>query len=168
MSFITKLFSGGAGNIVESIGNALDNVITTKEEKMTLENEIKKAEMQYNLELKKLNIAEEELFLKDVQSARTREVDIQSNQHASTLGKNISSYLAIAATVLCFAMFFTLIFNYDVFSKAENQGIKDVIIYILGVLSALLTQVYSYYFGSSSGSADKTKTIAQALENRNS
>ena len=166
MSFITKLFSGGAGNIVESIGNALDNLVTTKEEKMTLENEIKKAEMQYNLELKKLNIAEEELFLKDVQSARTREVDIQSNQNASTLGKNISSYLAIAATVLCFAMFFTLIIKNDILSDPKNAALKDIVIYILGVLSALLTQVYSYYFGSSSGSADKTRTIAQAFENR--
>jgi hypothetical protein len=40
--------------------------------------------------------------------------------------------------------------------KAES---KDVIIYILGALSAILGQVYSYYFGSSQGSADKQKTI---------
>jgi hypothetical protein len=44
---------------------------------------------------------------------------------------------------------------------------KQILTYILGVLSALLSQVYSYYFGSSTGSADKSKTLAQALEAKN-
>jgi hypothetical protein len=35
----------------------------------------------------------------------------------------------------------------------------DVVIYILGVLSAIVTQIFSYYFGSSMGSADKNKII---------
>ncbi len=31
-NFITKLLSGGAKEIVDSVGNVLDNVITNKEE----------------------------------------------------------------------------------------------------------------------------------------
>jgi hypothetical protein len=31
---------------------------------------------------------------------------------------------------------------------------------LLGVLSTILTQVFSFYFGSSQGSVDKNKTIA--------
>jgi hypothetical protein len=36
---------------------------------------------------------------------------------------------------------------------------KDIVIYILGALTTVATQVVSYFFGSSVGSADKSKTI---------
>jgi hypothetical protein len=37
---------------------------------------------------------------------------------------------------------------------------KDILIYILGVLSAAVTQILSYYFGSSQGSKDKSELMA--------
>jgi len=51
MSFLTDLFSGGAGSIVDSVGKVLDNVITTKEEKMQQENELRKSEIQFQLDM---------------------------------------------------------------------------------------------------------------------
>lgn len=163
MSFISDLFSGGASQLVDSVGKVLDNVVTTKEEKMTLENEMKKAEMQYQLDAKKLDIEEKEIYTKDTQDARGREKDIQSSANATKLGKNVSSYLAIGATVLCFGLFYILVFT-NIADQSDQK--KDVIIYVLGVLSALLTQIYSYYFGSSAGSSDKSKTISQALDKK--
>ena len=53
MSFLTKIFSSGAGNLAESVGNTLNNLITSKDEVMQQQNEFKKAEMQYQLELQK-------------------------------------------------------------------------------------------------------------------
>jgi hypothetical protein len=47
--------------------------------------------------------------------------------------------------------------------KAMNDTQKDIIIYILGVLSAAITQVLGYYFGSSKGSDDKSKSISEIL-----
>ena len=44
--------------------------------------------------------------------------------------------------------------------NAQKTSQKEIILYILGVLSALLTQIYSYYFGSSRGSSRKDETIA--------
>jgi hypothetical protein len=41
---------------------------------------------------------------------------------------------------------------------------KDILIYVLGVLSAVSTQVASYYFGSSSGSKEKTDALKEALK----
>lgn len=38
---------------------------------------------------------------------------------------------------------------------------KDFILYILGVLSAALTTVFGYYFGSSKGSAEKSAALTQ-------
>jgi hypothetical protein len=48
-----------------------------------------------------------------------------------------------------------LIFQPDVASEKA----KDIIIYVLGVLSAIITQVFSFYFGSSQGSVDKSRAI---------
>ena len=41
---------------------------------------------------------------------------------------------------------------------------KDIIIYVLGVLSAICTQVVSYYFGSSQGSAQKQTQIDKLMK----
>lgn len=155
MSFITDLFSGGAGSIVDSVGKVLDNVITTKEEKMQQENELRKSEIQFQLDMKKLTNEEQKMLLDDLGNARQRETQIQTSENATKLGKNVASFLALGTVVITLGLFYVLIF-YEI---AEAK--KDIVLYILGVLSATLTQIYSYYFGSSAGSAAKSHTLAQ-------
>lgn len=162
MSFITDLFSGGASTLIDSVGKVLDNVITTKEEKMTIDNEIVKAEMQYNLDMKKLNLEEQQAILGDMSNARGREVQMMSIEGNTKLNKNLMPMMALGTIVIVLALFYVLVFTPSVI-KTES---KDVIIYILGVLSAVLTQIYSYYFGSSVGSADKQKTINSFNKNQ--
>ena len=155
MSFITDLFSGGASTIVDSVGKVLDSVITTKEEKMTLTNEIAKAEMQFQVDMQKLSNEERQMFIQDTGNARERETAIQTNPNSTKLGKNVASFLALGTVVLTLLLFYVLIFSKSPI-VAEK---KDIILYILGVLSATLTQIYSYYFGSSAGSSAKSQTI---------
>ena len=55
MGLLDKLLSGGASKLVESVGGVLDNVITTKDEKLEAKRKLKElilsheAEMQKNL-----------------------------------------------------------------------------------------------------------------------
>ena len=155
MSFLTDLFSGGAGKLVDSVGNVLDKVVTTKGEIMQQELEMKKAELQYQLDTKRLGVEEQKNVLQDIDSARQRSSSVETNVNASSLSKNIGSYLAITTTLLTFVLFYIVIFRNETI-KAE---VKDVVIYVLGVLSTILTQVFSFYFGSSQGSVDKSKII---------
>jgi len=155
MGFLNNLFSEGASTLVGAVGKVLDNVITTKEEKQTLDNEIVKAEMQYNLDMKKLSNEEQAMIIGDIGNARNREIQVQASETATKLSKNVSPYLALGTTVLTFSLFFILIFKSEIIPDDK----KDIILYILGVLSASLTQIYSYYFGSSAGSAEKSKAI---------
>lgn len=155
MSFLSNLFSSGASTLVDSVGKVLDNVVTTKEEKMSLDNEIRKSEMQFQLDMKKLSNEEQQMILGDISSARQREVQIQ-NSPTTRLNKNLMPFMALGTIILVLALFYVLIFSPQVI-KSDS---KDVIMYILGVLSAVLTQIYSYYFGSSAGSAEKSKTLA--------
>ncbi|MGB4415639.1 MAG: hypothetical protein WBI53_12260 [Paludibacter sp.] len=156
MSFLSDLFSGSAGKLVDSVGNTLDNLITSKEEVQQQEYELKKAEMQFQLEQQKLGVEQQKNILADIDSARKRSAEVETNANAGFLSKNTTAFLAIGSTVLTFALFYIIIFRNDTI-KAE---VKDVVLYVLGVLSAILTQVFSFYFGSSQGSADKNKTIA--------
>lgn len=155
MGFLTDLFSGGAGKLVDSVGKVLDNVITTKEEKGQLNNEIRKAEIDYQLEVQKLSVEEKRMVIEDVGNARSREVEIAKSESATKLSKNTLPLMALGTILLSFILFYVLVFSPNLIPPDS----KDIVIYILGVLSGLLAQVFSYYFGSSAGSAEKQKTI---------
>ena len=155
MGFLSDLFSSGASTLVDSVGKVLDGVITTKEEKQQLDIELIKSEQQFQLEIKRLGNEEKSLILGDLSSARTREVQLNESVNTTRLNKNLMPYIAIGTIVIVFALFFVLIFTPDSVKDA-----KEIIMYILGILSAVLTQIYSYYFGSSAGSVTKDRTIA--------
>lgn len=99
MSIFTKIFSGEGTNIINSVGNVLDNLITTKAEKQELQNEEFKAERDYILEQKRLGIKETELYLSDAQSARSHETSRDNNQNSSWLSKNIHEIIALLFTI---------------------------------------------------------------------
>lgn len=53
MSFLTKIFSGGAADLVKGVGGVLDNLTTTKEEKLEAERKIKELIANYEIEMEK-------------------------------------------------------------------------------------------------------------------
>ena len=53
MSVLNKLFSGGASKLVESVGGVLDNVITTKDEKLEAKRLLKKVILSHEAEMEK-------------------------------------------------------------------------------------------------------------------
>lgn len=94
---------------------------------------------------------DENIFTKEVEdrkSARDREAQITTSADAPLLNKIVLPVLAIGVMVLSFVLFYIVAFDGDIVTTRN----KDVIIYILGVLSAIDTQIVQYYFGSSSGS----------------
>jgi hypothetical protein len=57
MSVLTKIFSSGAGELVKSVGGVIDNLTTSKEEKLEAERKIKELVSSYEVEMEK-NITE--------------------------------------------------------------------------------------------------------------
>ena len=53
MSILTKIFSGGAADLVKGVGEVLDNVTTSKEEKLEAERKIKELIANYEVEMEK-------------------------------------------------------------------------------------------------------------------
>ena len=57
MSILTKIFSSGAGELVKSVGGVIDNLTTSKEEKLEAERKVKELVSSYEIEMER-NITE--------------------------------------------------------------------------------------------------------------
>ena len=93
--------------------------------------------------------------LADTQGARQREIDIANSDKAPLLNKVVTPVLAIGVLLLTFVLFATVMFG----GSPVDPSRKDLLVYVLGALSTIATQVVAYYFGSSVGSKDKDAAI---------
>jgi hypothetical protein len=116
--------------------------------------------LRLRIEENKLDLAELELRLKDTDSAREREVAIATSDKAPLLNKIVTPVLALSILLLTFVLFGVVMFD----NSPVETSRKDILIYVLGVLSAIATQIVSYYFGSSAGSKEKTEQLKEALK----
>ena len=116
--------------------------------------------LKLRLEEDRLDLAELEMLLKGTNDARQREVQIANSDKAPLLNKIVTPVLALSILLLTFALFGVVMFN-DTPVEASR---KDILIYILGVLSAIASQIVSYYFGSSAGSKEKTDALKGAMK----
>jgi hypothetical protein len=116
--------------------------------------------LKLRLEEDKLDLAELEMRLKDTNDARVRETQIVTSDKAPLLNKLITPILALGLLGITFTLFGIVLFQ----ASPIDPSRKDILIYILGVLSAVATQVVSYYFGSSQSSKDKTEALKEAMK----
>jgi len=124
MSILGKVFSAGAGKLVENVGGILDNLTTTKEEKLEAQAKIKDMIMSYEAEMQK-------------QVTERWKVDMNSD---SWLSKNIRPlvlvFLVVATVLLIFIDAGTITF------KVEDKWTD--------LLQLVLITVIGAYFGGRS------------------
>ena len=90
MSILTKIFSSGAGELVKSVGGVIDNLTTSKEEKLEAERKIQALIANHEVEMEK-NITER------------WKMDMQSD---SWLSKNIRPLVLVFLVVSTVLMIF--------------------------------------------------------------
>ena len=136
-----------------SIGEkVLDRVLPNPEAKAKALAELAKLEQDGKL-------AELQAEMGDLDSARKREMAVATSENAPYLNKIIVPILALGVLVATFMLFGLIMFSDGLIDATR----KDIIIYVLGVLSAISTQIVSYYFGSSKGSSDKNSSLDKML-----
>ena len=133
-----------------------DDIIRLKTAEMEHEEEL----LRLRIEENKLDLAEFELRLKDTDSAREREVQISTSDKAPLLNKIVTPVLALTLLGMTFFLFGVVMFD----NAPVDPSRKDILIYVLGVLSTVATQVISYYFGSSAGSKAKDDMLKGVLK----
>ena len=105
-------------------------------------------------------LAELEAHVKEMDSARKREIEIATSEFAPIINKIVTPILALGTVSLTFILFLVIIFV-DV-----NAQSKDILIYVLGALTSAMTMVLGYYFGSSQGSKEKSAQLDELLDQK--
>lgn len=106
---------------------------------------LKAAEMQFKQDLKALDIDLERVASADRASARQRQVQLKDW---------VPSMLAALVLLGFFGAFAAMLFY------PLPDGSKESLYILLGALASMATSVMTYYFGSSAGSAEKTRLLS--------
>ena len=134
MSILTSIFSGGAKDLVEGVGGVIDNLHTSKEEKLAAEQKVKELIANYEIEMEK-NITQRWT------------ADMNSD---SWLSKNVRPLVLIFLVVCTVLMIFidagTISFNVE-------QKWTDLLQLVL------ITVIGAYFGGRSYEKGTKTKNI---------
>ena len=124
MSILTNLFSSGATALVGSVGSVIDNLTTSKEEKLEAERKIKELIANYEVEMEK-NITSR------------WEADLKSD---SWLSKNVRPMTLIFLIVCTMLLIF-------IDAGAINFNVKDSYVDLLQLV--LITVIGAYFGGRS-------------------
>lgn len=136
----------GASNIIKDFKADPNKVLDTELALAKLKSD---AELSMQDQFTKL----QELQDKEMADARNREIQIATSDKAPLLNKIITPILALAITALCFTMWYIIVF---MAIPADKQSLVSGIV---GSLTTVEVGVIGYYFGSSSGSADKSAQL---------
>jgi hypothetical protein len=112
---------------------------------------LREADQKFAVEMKRLDIDLEKIASDDRDSARKREVSVKDKTPA---------VIAFASFVGFFSILAALIF------KDIPAGANNAIMIMLGALGGIVTSITAYYFGSSSGSAAKSKAMDELLKTK--
>ena len=124
MSILTNLLSGGASKLVDSVGGVLDNLTTSKEEKLEAQRKIKELMANYEVEMEK-NIT------------GRWEADLKSD---SWLSKNVRPLVMIFLIVCTMLLIF-------IDAGALKFNVKDSYVDLLQLV--LITVIGAYFGGRS-------------------
>jgi len=160
MSWITDILSSGTSSLVDSISGLLSKVVTTKGEQQQLDNEMKKAQLQYNEDLSKLTVEEQQIYMQDKANARNMNVKLELSSKASWMAKNMPYYYDIFILVLwgSLTVYITLRWMGIIEVTCKSPDMTGILGLYSGV-TALATMIIQFHRGSSQGSKDKTDLI---------
>lgn len=153
--FLTKLFMDKGKEIASDVIGGLDSLFTSKEEKLAKQIELTEKINSHLLEIAKVNQAEVDSYLKDMDSARQMQVSALSQ--GDTFSKRFIYYFTIGLTVLTFA------FNFCFFWIQYPERNHDIVNMIAGVINTgCLVNIINFFYGSSK-SSEKKQEVLEAM-----
>jgi hypothetical protein len=132
MNILTNLFSSGAKELVGTVGEVVDNLVTSDEERLTLKNAIETAIMTH------IENMGEQVLAYDKEISDRHKADMASD---SWLSKNVRPMTLIFLTSTTVFLAYLTIFLLPVEKVA-------LLTPWITLLTTLLVVVYAFYFGS--------------------
>lgn len=156
----------GGESPIKTVGDIIDDSIYSKAEKVADANLALEKAQEFQLRREELEQAEFDKVLAnhleyyktdalDRASARQTEVQVLNAPNVSWINANIRPLLAISTLIIAFTFLFLLVFKRSAISAIDSVLLGT----ILGAVLGYVTVILSYYFGSTSSSEDKNKTI---------
>lgn len=150
MNWFTSLFSSGVDKVIDSVGSAVDELVTSDEERLTLKNELNRQMNEFAKE--QLSHAEN----LEQQITDRHKADMTSD---SWLSKNIRPLTLAFLTGTTVLLAYTTIFI--PLDPAQIDALKSW----LPLLQALLMSTYIFYFGGRT--YEKVKGFVTKTNNNN-
>ncbi len=157
------LLGGPAGSIAGDIlGNLFGGDKSAKEIEKLIDTDpaayakLREYEMKHKEALQQLEIEEKKMYLVDIQSARTREVEFVKVTGGRDWFHTIVGSLVVAGFMA------TVVISFKIVPPVGSERLIGILI---GTLGAGFIQVLNYLYGSSKGSADKAKTLERIAAN---
>ncbi len=170
MAWYSKLFSAVGVDLAATVGNVIDELVTTDEEMALTKNQKLKIETAYNLKMQELlndldrRQQEHEQNLESELTERLK-IDMKSD---STLSKNIRPLALIFMTLTVSMLALVTTFNSDL-QPAQLEALEIWTPFF----TTIMVTIYAFYFGSrglekmqkmrSSGAVDAEKAKRQLI-----
>lgn len=150
VGFVKALFGGG--KLLDGAKNLIDEVVTSKEEKMELTIKMEEMLKTHEQEIIKAEIA-------DRDSARNREIEVVK-AGSKNWTQNILAYVGVTG-------FFGII-GYLLSRGLGNMNAEESFIIgnLTGMAGAIAKDIYGYYFGSSKGEHENQHWIKSKKEEK--
>lgn len=156
-----------AEGITASLMNGFNSLFTSKDEKMqdqakldAIQADLKEKLTNHLTDIASLQQEAMKVELADVASARDMNIKVEQADKASWLSKNIAPIIG-SVVVLMWVLLTSYIVARMLNLLAMDPKIDMVpVLGIYSTLTAVATLVMQFYFGSSQGSKDKAKVIA--------
>ncbi len=141
-----------SGNYAGAIATLIDNLTESDDPKAKqLLKELELKRMAIEKEMAEIELKERELIIQDLNSARTREVELAKAGYNDWLQKVVG---IIALLILMFVAYVIVFITIP----ATN---RELFIHFIGVAEGISLPIFAYYFGSSKGSSDKNRLIGK-------
>lgn len=152
LPLLKGLFAGKGSEITANVMNGLDNLFTSKEEKLQKQIEIEALVNAHIEKMAELAQSETEAYLKDMESARN--MQIEALKQADNFSKRFIYYFTIGLT------FLTLLYDFCFFFIQYPERNHDIINMTAGVLNTgCLVSIINFFYGSSKSSEKKQEAI---------
>lgn len=171
LAALKGVVTGKGPELVKAVGDGLDELFTSKEEKAILDNKrveidnlLTEKIMTHEEKMEELAIKETESYLADIQDARMNNTKVQESDKASWLAKNVAFCIDIFVILIWGVMTIYIIGKFlNIIKSQQGVDFSGVLGLYAGV-TAVATQIIGYHRGSSKGSDDKQKHINKMMD----
>ena len=152
-SWLTDTFAKSSKDIITGLGDVADRFIQTKDEKAEFQLKMKEADM----DLKRLMMDAEEMFMKDRQSAR------ELYKHDSMLQKVFGIVFLVGYVFLSAAMVLIVLGIFGVKVPEINAFQASIISMVFTAMSTKVNTITDFLFGGSKMKDDSEERMAQTF-----